>query len=185
MIRSTKTTIKFANINKINALHDFIDEYKNVVSFFVNILWEKDEVPSLLPKELIMQAHSWLSQRAIQSAGKQASGIVRGTRKKQKQILHKIKEFNELGWFKKARKLQKIYDSKKVSKPDIKNVCPELDSRFVNIDINNQTSFDGWLILSSLGNKLKIIIPFKRTVHLNKLLDKGTLKSGVRLSKKI
>jgi IS605 OrfB family transposase len=62
-------------------------------------------------------------------------------------------------------------------------VQPELDSRFVKIDTDNKTLFDGWLTLSSLGNKLKIIIPFKKTKHFNKMLERGTVKDGVRISK--
>ena len=183
MIRSSKITNKYANINKNNSLNYFIDEYKKVVIFLIDELWKEDKIPNLLPKQLTDKVNSWLSKRAIQCAGKQASAIVRGTKKKQEQRLFVIHKLTKEGCFKKARKLQKIYDSKKVSKPNVNNICPELDSRFVKIDLDNQTSFDGWLTLTSLGNKLKIIIPFKRHKHLNKLFSKGTLKTGVRLSK--
>ena len=167
MIRSSKITNKYANINKNNSLNYFIDEYKKVVIFLIDELWKEDKIPNLLPKQLTDKVNSWLSKRAIQCAGKQASAIVRGTKKKQEQRLFVIHKLNKEGYFKKARKLQKIYDSKKVSKPNVNNICPELDSRFVKIDLDNQTSFDGWLTLTSLGNKLKIIIPFKRHKHLN------------------
>ena len=94
-----------------------------------------------------------------------------------------INKLTEEGKTKKAKKLQKIYDNVKVNKPNINTVEPELDSRFVELDIDNNTSFDGWLTLTSLGNKLKVIIPFKKSKHFNKLLLKGKLKTGVRLSK--
>ncbi|KKL52855.1 hypothetical protein LCGC14_2281270, partial [marine sediment metagenome] len=60
---------------------------------------------------------------------------------------------------------------------------PELDARFIKQDWNNRTSFDGIITLTSLGNKLKISLPVKKSKHFNKLLNKGTIKSGIRLSK--
>lgn len=183
MIKSTKTTLKFSNKNKLNNLSTFIDEYRRIVSLFVDKLWVKDDIKCLLDKELTDNVDTWLSARATQCAGKQASGIVRGCRKKQFKRLSQINKFEKLGMFKKARKLQRIYDKIKISKPNINCVCPELDKRFVKIDLDNSTSFDGWLTLSSLGNKLKIVIPFKKTKHFNKMLSVGIIKKGVRLSK--
>ena len=84
---------------------------------------------------------------------------------------------------KKARKLQTVYDKIKISKPNIDNIEPELDSRFIKIDLENKTSFDGWAVLTSIGNKLKLKIPFKKTKHFNKMLLNGKLKTGIRLSK--
>jgi IS605 OrfB family transposase len=49
--------------------------------------------------------------------------------------------------------------------------------------MENDTSFDGWVTLTSLGNKIKINIPFKKHKHFNKLLQKGKIKSGIRISK--
>lgn len=183
MIRSTKTSTKFSNKEKKNELNSFIDEYRNVVSQFVDLLWNEPKIPSLLPKELTSQVDTWLSARMLQCAGKQASAIVRGTQKKQKQRLYIIDKLNSEGQFKKARRLQRIYDEASVSKPNISQVEPELDSRFVKIDLENETSFDGWITLTSIGNKLKIVLPFKKTKHFNEMLRKGTLKLGVRLNK--
>lgn len=183
MIKSTKTTLKFSNKKKLDAVTTFVDEYRRVVSLFVDILWDMDDIKCLLDKELTDRVDTWLAARAIQCAGKQASGIVRGCRKKQSKRLFQINKFKKMGMFKKSRILKKIYDNVKLSKPNIQLVQPELDARFVQIDLENPTSFDGWLTLSSLGNKLKIVIPFKKTKHFKKMLELGTLKNGVRLSK--
>jgi IS605 OrfB family transposase len=184
MIKSTKITLKFSNRKKLENISTFVDEYRRVLFIFVNQLWNITDVKCLLPKEITDTiTDSWLSSRAIQCAGKQASGIVRGAKKKQSKRLYQINKFKSLGQFKKMRKLQKIYDSVRVSKPNITVVNPELDSRFVNIELNESTSFDGWITLSSLGNKLKIVIPFKKHKHFNSMLDRGILKTGVRLSK--
>jgi putative transposase len=83
--------------------------------------------------------------------------------------------------FKKARKLQRVYDETKVTKPDIKTVCPELDGRFVNQDFDKKTSFDAWVTLTSLGNKMKIEVPLQRTKHFNRMV--GERLKGIRLNK--
>ena len=59
----------------------------------------------------------------------------------------------------------------------------ELDSRFVKIELDKVNSFDGWLVINSIGKRIRLEIPFRRTRHFNLLIDNGKLKSGVRLSK--
>ncbi len=183
MIKSSKVSIKNTNQVKLDDLNSFIDEYRNILSNFVDILWDLDKTPNLLPKEITSKVETWLSERAKQCAGKQASGIVRGTRKKQEKRQFVINKFVKNKDIKKARQLQLIFDKVKMSKPNINQVNPELDSRFVKINLDNDTSFDGWVTLGSLGNKLKIQIPFKKHKHFNKMLNNGTLKDGIRLSK--
>jgi len=126
---------------------------------------------------------TWLSQRAIQCSAKQASAIIRGTRQKQKRRIYIYDKLISEGKYKKARKLKRIIDQVNISKPTIRSLEPELDSRFIKVDWDNPTSFDGWLTLTSLGNKLKIKIPVKKTKHFNWLSQQGILKSGIRLSK--
>jgi len=182
MIRSSKLSVKFSNKNKKHLISTFITEYKRVTEEFINILWELPKIPRLIEKNITQQVQTWLTARATQCAAKQASGIVRGTRKKQDKRLFKYNEFVKKGWNKHAKRLKKFIDKANMSKPDLKNVCPELDSRFVKINFENDTTFDGWITLTSLGNKLKIVIPVKKTKHFNSLT--GKLKTGVRLSDK-
>ena len=182
-IKSTKISLKFSNFNKLRQLKEFIDEYKRVVCCFIDILWELDNIPLFLEKELTNQIDTWISARATCSAGKQASGIVRGTRRKQEKRLYIINKLLSEGKPRKSKKLQKIYDKIKVSKPKIDNIEPELDKKFVKLDLKNPTIFDGWITLTSLGKKLKLKIPFKKTKHFNKLQEKGELKGGIRLNK--
>jgi len=79
--------------------------------------------------------------RVCKCAGKQASGIVRGTKKKQEKRLFVYNKLNEEGKFKRARKLKSIIDSVDISKPSLDNIELELDSRFISIDLeSNQES---------------------------------------------
>jgi transposase len=185
MIKSTKLSTKFTNKIKLDNLNLFIDEYRRVVSQFVDILWPQPNIPKLLPKATTSQITTWLSARATQAAAKQASGIVRGTRRKQQKRLYVYNKLLAENKTKQARKLKSIIDETNVSKPNINQVEPELDSRFVKQDWQNQTIFDGIITITSLGNKLKIPIPVKATKHFNKLAATGgQLKPGLRLSKK-
>ena len=184
MIRSTKATLNFVNKSKLDSVHQFIDEYKKVMCDIVDNLWELEKVPRLVPNDITSKINTWLSSRAVQCAAKQASGIVRGTQTKQKRRLFVINQLKEAKKFKKAKKLQQIYNNIKQSKPNLQHIECELDSRFVKIDLNNKTSFDGWITLTCLGNKMKLILPFKQHKHFNKMLKNGTIKGGVRLSSK-
>lgn len=184
MIKSSRTSTKFANKCKQSDLKTFLKEYKRVSKLFVDILWDMDDIPKFLPKEITNSVDTWLSARMLQCIGKQMVGVVKGTQKKQKQRLYIIEKLKSEKQLKKSRKLQRIYDSVKCSKPNLDNVCPELDSRFIKIDMKNNTSFDGWVVIGSIGNKMKIKIPFKKNKHLNQMLINGKLKSGIRLTPK-
>lgn len=183
MIRSTKCSLKFANTNKRNDLSVFIDEYRRVCQLFVNEFWGYHNVPKLAPKKITERIKTWLSARALQCAAKQASGIVRGTKKKQADRIWRYNKLLEEGDSENAKRLLKVIDKHKNSKPSCDTVNPELDSRFVKTDCDNETSFDIWLTIGSLGNKLKIKLPVRKTKHFNKLQESGSLKTGVRLSK--
>lgn len=182
MIRSTKCSLRLANKNKQLELCQFIDEYRDVCQFFVNELWGYVNVPKLAPKKITDRANTWLSARAIQCAAKQASGIVRGTRKKQEQRKWKLNQLLELGELKKAATINNAIERNKISKPNCKTLKPELDSRFVRFDDDNETSFDAWVTLSSIGQRKKIVVPIRKTKHYNKLEVTGTLKKCLRIS---
>jgi hypothetical protein len=141
VILSTKTTTKFANKQKRVNLKLFTQEYKQVCQFFVNELWDLDKIPTLPPKEITNKAQTWLSKRATQCAAKQASGIVRGAKQKQKQrwyVYHKLLHDNLLH---QARRLKKVIDKTIITKADLKVTEPELDSRFVKVNLENKTHF--------------------------------------------
>jgi IS605 OrfB family transposase len=182
-IKSSKVSLKFSNMGKLSELHDFIEEYTKVAQEFVDMFWPLEKLPKLIDKEYTSRVDTWLSARSIQASAKQASGIVRGTKQKFKQrqyIYDKLILENRL---KVARKLKITIDKNPISKPELKSVNPELDSRFITIELENNNSFEGWLNIGSLGNEIILKIPFKKTKHFNKMLSKGTLKQCIRLSK--
>ena len=186
-IRSSKLNLSFSNKEKLEKLIKVQKQYTKLVNSFIEILWliPIDKIPSLLPKEVTSQIKSDCPARLVQCAGKQASGIVRGLFSKQKKRLYVYNKFIENKQYKKARKLKKIIDSFITSMPKLDSIPMELDSRFVKIDFENETSFDGWVTLSSILYKDKIILPIKRTKHFNKFYNnpEATLLKGLRIDK--
>jgi len=83
MIKSTKVSLKFCNHHRTEEISVLVDEYKNVMKQFIFILWGKQKINRMVDKSLCSQIKTWLSARMIQCAGKQASAIVFGTKKKQ------------------------------------------------------------------------------------------------------
>lgn len=97
---------------------------------------------------------TWFSARLQQCLGKQALQIVKSQRRKKKKTM-----------------------------PVFTKEVIELDERFTDIRFD-ENSFDIWIKLTSLGNKLNIKLPSKKHKHLNKYLLTGwLLKKSIRLRK--
>ncbi len=93
---------------------------------------------------------TWLSARLQQCLGKQALEIVKSQRKKNKK-----------------------------TKPVFKGVAFNLDSRFVDFQYDNNT-FDIWIRLISIGNRIQIKLPTKAHKHYNQFKD-WTKSKSIRL----
>lgn len=188
MIRSSILTLKFANTGKREQVSELLDEYTRISRFFVDIIWDRypvnSSIPTLMPKSVTGLADTWLSARMLQACAKQASGIVRGCRRKHEKRLFMLAKLEKEGHARKARKLAAIIRKNPISKPNLERVEAELDARFVDIEIHGDTSFDAWLTLSSIGQKKKIVIPVRFHKHINELRRQGKMLKGIRLGRK-
>ena len=105
-------------------------------------------------KFVVVKVDTWLSARLQQCLGKQALQIVKSQRRKNKKIM-----------------------------PIFKKDVIEFDERFTDIRFNDN-SFDIWVKLTSIGNKMSIKLPSRKHKHLNKYLMSGwILKKSTRLRK--
>lgn len=93
---------------------------------------------------------TWLSARLQQCLGKQALEIVKSQRKRDKK-----------------------------TKPTFKGTAFNLDSRFVDFQYENNT-FDIWVRLTSIGNRIQLKLPTKAHKHYNKFKD-WTKSQSIRL----
>ena len=140
------------------------------------------KIPSLLPKEITSQvSDTWLSARAIQCAGVQASGLVRAVKTKTAKALkrrgHLVKERKSL------KKIDKQITKLLVAKPEITKLQPQLSAQCARVDRNNETSFETWVTIHSISNGMKIILPAKGSKHLDELLTRGgKILNSVRVS---
>lgn len=99
-----------------------------------------------------LRTSTWLSVRLQQNLSKQAAEIVRSQRKR-----------------------------KNKTKPILTKRSINLDERFVDLWFDDN-SFDLWVRLSSLGDRLILRLPSKKHQHFNQFLNDGWLiKKGCRL----
>lgn len=147
LIRKSSCSLKFTTKKKRDELDEVFNEYQIVVNSFIKLLWGRTDLKTYATKEDVEIIETWLSVRMKQCAGKQAIAIIKSQKKK----LHK-------------------------TEPYFNGNSMELDSRFVDIQEGNNT-FDIWLKLTSIGNKIKLFIPIKKHKHFNKFTDWKQSKS--------
>lgn len=98
------------------------------------------------------KTETWLSARLQQACGKQALEIVKSQRKRKRRTM-----------------------------PVFKKLCLQLDSRFVQF-LPLENSFDFWIKIGSIGNRVQITVPAKKHRHFNQLCADGwKLKASTRL----
>ncbi|MEW6381971.1 MAG: transposase [bacterium] len=134
--------MKFLTQKKRDILYGIMDEYSRLVNIFIVMFWDKDFKISGLTKEITNLAASWLSARMRQCAAREALGMVNGARKKA------IARGED--------PIRPVHSGRKMT----------LSAQIVAIE-KGRNSFDLWLVLSSVGNSIKLHIPLKRHRHFN------------------
>ena len=183
MTRTSTLSLKFATDLKKNQLDNVMSEYVKVVNKFVDILITKDKVGKYCP----IKVQTWLSARLQQAAGKQALEIIKSTRQKDKNIAYK--HYKKVYSYFKKKNRQTKFLSKRFSelklrpriKPTLSKETMCLDTRFYELQESNN-SFDFWLKLGSLGNKIKLLIPLKNHSY-NKKYKNWKRLGGIRIKK--
>lgn len=154
LIRSSRTSLRFSNKCKLTQLKTILDEYQRVVNSIIDSLWGKP-IPKYLPQD--SEIDSWISARLKQCAYKQSTQILKSVKKRQ-------------------------LKGKKVSKPRLTKQVMELDERFISIIEEPNKTFDGFMQVSSLGDKIIIKLPFKKHRHILQLESEGfQRKKSVRI----
>lgn len=186
MIRSTQHTIRFSNATKKNNYSLFRDLYKKQAILYLDFLWNNKinyktgsfdirnnelSVPSMLSNPAIDSAINvdlGLSGRVKKACLTQVLGIIRSTtRKKLKAKLAYSKYPSD--------KTRIAYEKLELTKPDIKNINPELDSNCVDFEYTDGI-FTGFIQLKCLGIP-KIRIPVKFHRHNKKFTNWKLLNS--------
>lgn len=172
MIRSSALTLKFATSKKLNTLDLVFDEYARVVNLYIDALNQAKE----LPKFTNFKVETWVSARLQQSAGKQATEIVKSTRKKDREV--RLKKYKKIYKYFLNKGRQKKFIEKKFSELKLNyKIKPRFDGKSINLDnrfwsLNTSfNSFDYWVKLGSIGNKIGLLLPLKNHKHNKQFSD--------------
>lgn len=169
MIRSSALTLKFATSKKLNTLGLVFDEYARIVNLYIDALRQSKE----LPKFTNFKVDTWLSARLQQCAGKQATEIVKSTRKKDREI--RFKKYKKIYKYFLNKQRQTKFIGKKFNELNLNyKIKPRFDGKSINLDsrfwsLNTSlNSFDYWVKLGSIGNKIGLFLPLKNHKHNKK-----------------
>src|SRR5574343_163444 len=149
IIRAAKCTTKFATEKKRNELMVLLKEYGNVVNFFINYFWAKEN-ETLRNKGILLKPivdlpikTTWLSARLRKVAAREAIDMIIAVRERWKNKPDKI--------------------SIPVHKGERMN-CSCTIAELISFDGH----FDCFFKIRSVGNKMKLDIPIKKHKLFNK-----------------
>jgi transposase len=157
--RSTKCSLRFATDRKKEQWRLFLIEYVRVVNLFIDHFWfDMPENNNKLVKAVLnIIDKTWLTQRAKACAARQALGMVKAVRTSH---VEKRKEKQRCKSTPRKPVLRKL-------KADLSSLCATLETP------EQVSSFDAWLHLNSLGNKISLDIPIKFHKHYSELAEIG------------
>lgn len=190
MFRCSRHSLKFANKGKKENLTLILNEYRRLLQFLVDYHWQESDsfstknslnnFPKYISRELEIKCkdETWLSARMIQCAGKQALYIISSAISKHSKRLYQLGKLQKEG--KSFLYLQRKIDNTVLVKPNCSRCNLELDSRFA--DFEDGKHFNIFARLTCLGNKIKILLPIKKTSTFKKWNKKGVLKTSVRIT---
>lgn len=188
-IKTSKHSTKFANSGKNVALSTFLNDYRTAVEFYIDHFWVnkivwgekvfdvstgKYDLPKFISTTDIT-IETALSARALKCASGQALGILGSVVRKLQKLEFKRKVSIDKGYD--TSKIDKKLDEFILTKPKIdRNFYANLNSICVDF-VQPKTSFDGFVVLKSLGKSYgKIIVPIKLHRHTNKLKSQNYIQ---------
>ncbi len=142
--RSTKCYFNDANRGKLRQLNVVLAEYGRVVNCFIDNFWEKCPSKAELLKPVVDSVDTWFSARLRKVAAREAVDLIRAA-KTQKKPVTPVHRGNRM--------------------------C--VSSTIASLRDGTGTTFDRWLHLHSIGNKIILDLPIKLHKHINKLLAWG------------
>ena len=143
IIRSSKTSLKFLTEKKRQTLYGVMDEYSCLVNLFIEMFWGNEFAKKDLTKDITNIPHSWLTARMRQCAAREALGMVDGEKTSAQEM-----------------------DRESV-KPHHSGRKMILSAQVVKIENSQSNQFNYWLVLTSIGHKIKINMPIKSHRQMN------------------
>ena len=159
--RSTKCSLKFSTEKKRTQLREILSEFGKVVNFFIQHFWTHGLVSKsklLKPIVDLPVNQTWMTARLRKVAAREAIDMCQAAKKR---------------WGDKA------------VKPTHRGKRMCLSSTIARLDKSNTNGeFDAWLILTSLGNKIRLDLPIKFHRHFNRLFARGNRQESYVLTER-
>lgn len=178
MTRSCVFNINYSTASKKEYIEKVLIEYNRLVNFYIDRFY-KDNILNSLKRKADIECATWLSTRAMKQASKQAIEIIKSTRAKESK--RKFNRYKKLYATFKKKNIHTSFTDKRYkelnivfkTKPEYKSLRMPLDSRFLDIQFDNN-SFDCWFRLQSFTTKRNLIkVPSKRYNYFNNKLKQG------------
>lgn len=144
--RSTRCSLKYATAAKKAAIDRVLAEYGRVVNCFISQFWLDCPSKDKLLKPVVDSVPSWFSARLRKVAAREAIDMVKA-----------VKERN----------------GEKAVKPVHRGQRMCLSSTIAEFTAAKHTSFDSWLRLTCVGDKISLSLPIKKHKHFNALQERG------------
>lgn len=151
IVRAVKCSTKFATQKKKDSLSVILNEYSQVVNFFIEYFWLKEKLDKgklLKPIVDLPKETTWLSARLRKVAAREAIDMILSVRQRWKD------------------------KPEKINKPIHRGTRMYCSSTIAELQ-DSGSSFDCYLKIGSIGNKLKLEIPIKKHKQFNKWEKKG------------
>ncbi len=151
IIRSVTCATKFATETKKEKLSFILKEYGKVVNFFIEYFWTKEKLNKnelLKPIIDLVVEKTWLSARLRKVAAREAIDMILSVKERWKDRPEKCNKPTHKG--------QRMFCSSTIA---------ELQ--------DSKSSFDCFLHLQSIGNKIQLDIPIKKHKQFNRWESKG------------
>ena len=196
IVRSTKCSVKFATNKKKMELQTILKEYGKVVNIFIDYFWTNPTDKTQLLKPIVdIPRDSWLSARLRKVAAREALDMVGSVKnifewnKEQIQntidALEKKIKTTKTDSKNNRRKINNWHKKLKANKSKILMIQPHKPKHkgckmSISCTIGElqkpkkaTKTFDAWLHLASIGNKISFDIPIKFHKHYRILEQKG------------
>lgn len=148
--RSSKCSLKFSTEKKRAQLREILTEYGTVVNFFIQHFWGS-AIPSkgklLKPIVDLPGDQTWMTARLRKVAAREAIDMCQAAKKR---------------WGDKA-----VMPTHRGKRMCVSSTIGRLEKS------ENDGDFDAWLILTSIGNKIRLDLPIKFHRHFNRLFARG------------
>jgi IS605 OrfB family transposase len=194
MIRTSRHKL-FSTNAKNNTLDILFVEYSKCLNEYIKILWKQNTNKTFINKETYKSVNSWMSSRLLQSCAKQALSIVKTAKKANNNIIYnkwkKVYRYckkNNRNW----KIVNETYTNYRKNHTLRDRINPIFQKQVIEFNANccifelskNAKEFDFWIKLTSIGNKIKLLLPTKDHKHCQLLVKQNfKRKNSFRLSK--